>query len=174
MNIEKLSKFTIDEVKESKKRIEEVIGYHQFQPKYEKAFIIANAYLEEALMKMTIDKLAFIDDKAKMYDFTKMEKDDFLASYSYLTEEEYDATEYVYNHLNNDEKNVIDNITVEEISKCENNEQGITKEQEQEENIEIQLNTIVNNNNINNCKAMKEVMDFITNEEQEEDIEIEI
>ena len=42
------------------------------------------------------------------------------------------------------------------------------------DNIEIQLNTIVNNNNINNCKAMKEVMDFITNEEQEEDIKIEI
>lgn len=58
--------------------------------------------------------------------------------------------------------------------KNKNNEQGITKEQEQEENIEIQLNTIVNNNNINNCKAMKEVMDFITNEEQEEDIKIEI
>lgn len=34
----------------------------------------------------------FIDDYDKMRDFANLSKDDFLASYSYLTEEEYDAT----------------------------------------------------------------------------------
>lgn len=33
---------------------------------------------------------------------------------------------------------------------------------------EVQLNAIANNNNINNCEAINEVMDFITNEEPEE------
>lgn len=40
-----------------------------------------------------IRKKMFIDDVAKMADFFHMPKDDFLASYSYLTEDEYDATE---------------------------------------------------------------------------------
>ena len=34
----------------------------------------------------------FIDDEEKMKDFYILSKDEFLASYSYLTEEEYDAT----------------------------------------------------------------------------------
>ena len=34
----------------------------------------------------------FIDDKEKMRDFYELTKEEFLASYSYLTEEEYDAT----------------------------------------------------------------------------------
>ena len=34
----------------------------------------------------------FIDDKEKMKDFFAMSKDSFLSSYSYLSEEEYDAT----------------------------------------------------------------------------------
>ncbi len=34
----------------------------------------------------------FDDDIDKMYDFDKLSKDDFLASYDYLSEEEYDAT----------------------------------------------------------------------------------
>ncbi len=35
---------------------------------------------------------SFIDDKEKMADFWMLNKDEFLQSYSYLTEEEYDAT----------------------------------------------------------------------------------
>ncbi len=35
---------------------------------------------------------SFIDDKEKMVDFWTLDKDEFLQSYSYLTEEEYDAT----------------------------------------------------------------------------------
>lgn len=38
------------------------------------------------------DELSFIDDKEKMRDFKKLTKEEFLFSYSYLTEEEYDAT----------------------------------------------------------------------------------
>ena len=34
----------------------------------------------------------FIDDKDKMFDFFIMSKDDFLSSYSYLTENEYENT----------------------------------------------------------------------------------
>lgn len=34
----------------------------------------------------------FIDDKEKMLDFFQLSKEEFLKSYSYLTEEEYDAT----------------------------------------------------------------------------------
>lgn len=34
----------------------------------------------------------FCDDKEKMYDFLRMSKEDFLKSYSYLTEYEYDET----------------------------------------------------------------------------------
>lgn len=34
----------------------------------------------------------FIDDSAKMLDFLYLSKDEFLDSYSYLTEEEYNAT----------------------------------------------------------------------------------
>lgn len=34
----------------------------------------------------------FISDDEKMLDFINLPKDEFLQSYSYLTEEEYDAT----------------------------------------------------------------------------------
>ena len=34
----------------------------------------------------------FIDDKEKMFDFIILKKDEFLKSYSYLTEEEYENT----------------------------------------------------------------------------------
>ena len=34
----------------------------------------------------------FIDDSEKMKDFVKLTKEEFLKSYSYLTEEEYDET----------------------------------------------------------------------------------
>ena len=38
----------------------------------------------------------FIDDKEKMLDFKTLSKAEFLASYSYLTEEEYDNTAEIY------------------------------------------------------------------------------
>ncbi len=38
----------------------------------------------------------FIKDKEKMKDFLKLNKEDFLKSYSYLYEEEYDATVWEY------------------------------------------------------------------------------
>lgn len=41
----------------------------------------------------------FIDDYDKMRDFAILSKDDFLASYGYLTEEEYDATSKVVAEL---------------------------------------------------------------------------
>ena len=34
----------------------------------------------------------FIDDVEKMYDFIELSKDEFLSSYSYLTEAEYRLT----------------------------------------------------------------------------------
>lgn len=38
------------------------------------------------------DELCFVGDHEKMVDFAELTKDEFLDSYSYLTEEEYDAT----------------------------------------------------------------------------------
>ena len=38
----------------------------------------------------------FIKDKEKMKDFLKLNKEDFLKSYSYLLAEEYDATVWEY------------------------------------------------------------------------------
>lgn len=38
----------------------------------------------------------FIDDKEKMIDFKILSKKEFLKSYSYLTEEEYDNTLMLY------------------------------------------------------------------------------
>ena len=45
---------------------------------------------------------SFIDDKEKMWDFHHLNKEEFLMSYSYLTESEYDATlsEVRYSKLN--------------------------------------------------------------------------
>lgn len=41
----------------------------------------------------------FVDDGEKMRDFFELTKEEFLESYSYLTEEEYDATDvYVKRH----------------------------------------------------------------------------
>lgn len=39
----------------------------------------------------------FIDDKEKMHDFFRLTKEEFLSSYSYLTEEEYDNTAMLAN-----------------------------------------------------------------------------
>ncbi len=41
-------------------------------------------------------RIDFIDDKEKMNDFEKLSKKEFLESYSYLTEEEYDSTLKIY------------------------------------------------------------------------------
>lgn len=39
----------------------------------------------------------FLDDKEKMYDFVRLTKEDFLASYGYLTEKAYNDTLEAYN-----------------------------------------------------------------------------
>lgn len=38
----------------------------------------------------------FLHDEEKMYDFVRMSKEDFLRSYSYLTDYEYEATRMAY------------------------------------------------------------------------------
>ena len=48
-------------------------------------------------------KKAFITDVAKMADFKVLTKEEFLESYSYLTEDEYDATALYYDWLNADD-----------------------------------------------------------------------
>lgn len=40
----------------------------------------------------TFETANFIDDEEKMRDFVSLTKEEFLSSYSYLTEEEYDNT----------------------------------------------------------------------------------
>jgi hypothetical protein len=44
------------------------------------------------------ENIMFVDDKEKMADFELLSKEEFLKSYSYLTEKEYD---YTVNFLNN-------------------------------------------------------------------------
>ncbi|GJM59255.1 MULTISPECIES: hypothetical protein [Bacteria] len=87
-------------------------------------------------------QISFIDDKAKMYDFTKLSKCEFLKSYSYLTEYEYNATQYVYDNMNKEEKEIIDNITLD--SGCEvcckqlpSNDESIQESLEAEEDYEM-------------------------------------
>ena len=43
--------------------------------------------------------IPFIDDEEKMRDFKELTKEEFLQTYSYLTEEEYDATRLYFNWL---------------------------------------------------------------------------
>lgn len=45
---------------------------------------------------ITCRPYSFIEDMEKMKDFLKLSKEDFLKSYSYLYEEEYDATVWEY------------------------------------------------------------------------------
>ncbi len=52
--------------------------------------------------RMIIDHM-FINDIAKMADFKVLTKEEFLASYSYLTEDDYDATVLYMNWLNADD-----------------------------------------------------------------------
>jgi hypothetical protein len=60
-------------------------------------------YMElfEAEKQFRIDPQPFTDDAEKMRDFYFLTKDEFLASYSYLTEEEYDATAKIAYFLSN-------------------------------------------------------------------------
>ena len=44
----------------------------------------------------------FIDDEEKMYDFVRLTKEEFLLSYSYLTEDEYDNTKKIYEERRDD------------------------------------------------------------------------
>jgi len=46
------------------------------------------------------DEHGFIDDKEKMKDFGLLPKDEFLKSYSYLSESEYEATKLFTNKIN--------------------------------------------------------------------------
>ena len=48
-------------------------------------------------MKNIFTDANFIDDKEKMRDFYELTKEEFLLSYSYLTEEEYDNTAKLVN-----------------------------------------------------------------------------
>lgn len=61
---------------------------------------------------------SFITDKEKMYDFFELEKDEFLGSYSYLDEKDYDLTalalsnlKFEFQMLVNDDDEFIYNIT---------------------------------------------------------------
>lgn len=49
--------------------------------------------------RKTIKYRDFLDDEEKMRDFKKLSKDDFLRSYSYLTEKEYDLTRKKINRM---------------------------------------------------------------------------
>lgn len=51
-----------------------------------------NYHLEGGHFKDIIRPTSFINDKEKMRDFKELSKEEFLQSYSYLTEEEYDLT----------------------------------------------------------------------------------
>ncbi len=69
-------------------------------------------------------QISFIDDEEKMRDFANISKDEFLSSYYYLSEEEYDATEKDYNKLNQTavQSHFSDTVkTVEDINKVYNN-----------------------------------------------------
>ena len=48
---------------------------------------------------MKMNKTNFLDDDEKMADFKILTKEEFLTSYSYLTEQEYDNTK---REVNND------------------------------------------------------------------------
>lgn len=48
---------------------------------------------------MLRDKPHFINDEEKMSDFFYLSKKEFLSSYSYLTEEEYDNTKELFKYF---------------------------------------------------------------------------
>lgn len=53
--------------------------------------------------EMAITEKMFITDIAKMADFKILAKEEFLQSYSYITEDEYDATALYLDWLNADD-----------------------------------------------------------------------
>jgi len=59
-------------------------------------------------------KVNFYDDPEKMRDFVVLTKDQFLCSYSYLTEEEYDNTKAIYlkQHIDHKVKKIIDEFNL--------------------------------------------------------------
>ncbi len=82
--------------------------------------------LEELSMEKNMEKnmLSFIDDEEKMRDFAKISREDFLSSYSYLSEEEYDATAMDFNNLKQSAVQSLfsDTIkTVEDVNKVYDN-----------------------------------------------------
>lgn len=54
-------------------------------------------------MKNIYNNANFIGDEEKMYDFVRLTKEEFLLSYSYLTEEEYENTKKIYEERSNKE-----------------------------------------------------------------------
>ena len=50
-------------------------------------------------MNLKNSELSFLNDMEKMQDFLALTKEEFLQSYSYLTEEEYDVTLEHYNQV---------------------------------------------------------------------------
>lgn len=67
-----------------------VSSYNVVKDLWEKERRFANPAREEAYSHNTVP--TFEDDIDKMYDFDKISKEEFLASYGYVSEEEYDAT----------------------------------------------------------------------------------
>ena len=53
--------------------------------------------LKRQLNELELKMGNFIDDYEKMHDFRVLSKDEFLASYSYIFEDEYDNTKVIYN-----------------------------------------------------------------------------
>lgn len=65
--------------------------YYFFGARFAKDNTPSNTTRETKLKKPKFNT-PFIDDSAKMLDFLYLSKEDFLQSYSYLTEDEYNAT----------------------------------------------------------------------------------
>lgn len=89
-----------------------------------KDYEIVNALYEKAKEKeldmTSISQLSFIGDEEKMKDFPNISKEEFLSSYSYLSEDEYEATLNDFNKLNQSavQSRFSDTIkTVEDINK---------------------------------------------------------
>ena len=72
----------------------------------------AEKYYQELLLKHGYDKpvYGFADDIDKMWDFATISKDDFLLSYSYVSEEEYDATAAELKNKNLSAFQVVENL----------------------------------------------------------------
>lgn len=62
-------------------------------------------YSKEVCTSAWWKKMDFLDDQEKMADLFELSRDEFLQSYSYLTEEEYDATIEKATKLLNERRN---------------------------------------------------------------------